>query len=136
MINIRDAQQAQCYPMKDDRPTYAQAHTYCMACVSSLFLSRTAWGNDLCPVHQRHGYLRPSDDVHHHLAGSLLHCVGLRRRHHPDAFLPAHKVWPCPSAEVEVKTGSKFCSPIIQIDPGMLSITGMFSARYILNTLL
>lgn len=55
---------------------------------------RAAWSDDLCPVHQRHSYICPSDDVLHHLAGGLLHCVDLRRGHHPDALLPAHTVRP------------------------------------------
>lgn len=57
-----------------------------------VVLSRPARCDDLCPVHQGHGHVRPSNDVFHHSAVGLLHCLGLRRRHHTDAVLPAHTV--------------------------------------------
>ena len=56
------------------------------------FLCRVARGDDLRPVHTRHGHICQEDDVQHHPAGSVLHCVGLRGGHHPDALLPAHTV--------------------------------------------
>lgn len=54
--------------------------------------SRPARSDDLCPVHQGHGHVRPSNDVLHHSALGLLHCLGLWRGHHTDAVLPAHTV--------------------------------------------
>lgn len=53
---------------------------------------RAARRDDLCPIHQGHGNIRPQDDVFHHSARGLLHCLGLWRWHHPDAVLPAHTV--------------------------------------------
>lgn len=53
---------------------------------------RPARRDDLCPVHQGHGHVRASDDVFHHSALGLLHRLGVWRRHHADAVLPAHPV--------------------------------------------
>lgn len=55
-------------------------------------LFRPARRDDLCPVHQGHGHVRASDDVFHHSALGLLHRLGVWRRHHADAVLPAHPV--------------------------------------------
>lgn len=63
-----------------------------MCNIPHAVLFRTARRDDLCPVHQGHGNIRPSDDVFHHSACGLLHCLDLWRWHHPDAVLPAHKV--------------------------------------------
>lgn len=54
--------------------------------------SRTAWGDDLCSFNQRHGDLRPPDDVFYYPPNCLLHRLDLRRRHHAHAVLHEHTV--------------------------------------------
>ena len=61
-------------------------------CLTFSVLLRTARSDDLRPVHQGHGDIRPSDDVFHHSARGLLHGLDLWRWHDADAVVPAHSV--------------------------------------------
>lgn len=65
-----------------------------MNCLSRPLPPRSARGDGVCLGHPRHGHLCSPDDVHHHAAHRLLHCLGVWRRDDSHAVLATHQVTP------------------------------------------
>lgn len=98
--------------LKQSRVKYNQQRCLLSHLVHNILhalLFRPARCNDLCTVHQGHCNICSSDDVFHHSARGLLHCMDLWGWYDSDAVLPAHTVCLCFLCKVQTGFAVSIC---------------------------